>query len=480
MKWVVLGDIGQVDYYHLGDEAMTEVAVEMLAARGASGITLVASNVETAERCHGQRAVKRINFRYGSSRDECEHLLHRMTEPAAFVGETSASSVHSALRGADYALIAGGGNMNSQYVHLLYERLAFARIAHHLNVPLFVTSQTVGPVLRPRDAEMVAEILNIAVCFGAREAHTARLLRSMTDKPEKVVHTLDDAVLLNARDVDREAVAEFALGEKFIVASFAAEQGTSGIGEDEYTEKIVILLDDMAERHSANVALVPHAGSLNAVLSERDQGLNTRIAERSQTGRLIAAPMPTARQNIAIVERALCSVSSRYHPVVFGPQAGIATVGVALSTYSSVRMRGALENVGLERYVVPSLLWERIGDAADDAIQGAARRDSIAESSAAFQACWWDELVRAAFAGKWTPVNDLVLPPSEQPAGDWSREVEAAMPAFNLWGEQAQLLEWANQDLAEFSQWRERALKAEDRKVVRVVDRIADFLKKAR
>lgn len=477
MKWVVLGDIGRSDFYHLGDEAMTEVAVEMLTERGASEVTLVCSDVRTAQTQYGLPAVNRYSFEWDQGREYWESFLEQISLNQS-ANRNANAELNAALKSADFALIAGGGNMNSQYPHLLYERLAFARSAKNAGTPLYITSQTVGPVLRERDAELVSEIVDISVCFGARERETAKLLRGLVNQPEKVVHTFDDAVLLRAEDEDREDLERFGVRERTIIASFTEDSGTSGMSDDVYVKHLVELLDKVAEDNDATIALVPHAGALGADRIVRDQLLNSRIAAMSTTGKIFPAPMPTARQNVAIVEQSIGSLSSRYHPVVFGPQAGVPTVGVSLSTYSSVRMRGALGNVGCAEFVVPSVLWRCIPDAVSEAL-GPTRKESRAQQdSIDFQSRWWEALVDAAKSGVWSGFADLSPAQVEKPQGLWSLQVEAVTPTFDLLGERTQRLEWAHEDLEATARWQERALRAERRKVVRLVDGFARVLRR--
>ena len=50
----------------------------------------------------------------------------------------------------DAVVVSGGGNLNSRYGWLLYERAAAVRAAEHAGVPVYVTGQSLGPVLNPR------------------------------------------------------------------------------------------------------------------------------------------------------------------------------------------------------------------------------------------------------------------------------------------------------------------------------------------
>lgn len=59
---VVIGDVSWAGKYHLGDEAMTEVAIMELLNRGAN-VTLMAGDPAIAESRYKVRAVKRFGYR---------------------------------------------------------------------------------------------------------------------------------------------------------------------------------------------------------------------------------------------------------------------------------------------------------------------------------------------------------------------------------------------------------------------------------
>lgn len=492
MKWVVLGDIGWHDFYHLGDEAMTEVAIEQLQARGATQVTLVSARVEVAQRLYGCDAVPRIGFHRSWGMVRCAERLANLD--AELQRPAEPGTVQRAIRDADAVLIAGGGNLNSEYFGHLYERVAFARIAKHYGVPLFVTSQTVGPALRREHESFISEIVDASVCFGAREATTHRIVQALSADPTKVVHTCDDAVLMQSRNEDRAAIAELwaevgldlgvaGASSAPILASFTSDPGASEIEPSDYLTRVTTLLDDLAEHLDSPVLLVPHSGRLDGHNSETDQELNRRIVAGSRTGRIVtAARMLTAREQVAAIAAASMSISSRYHPLVFGSQACTPAVGIALSSYSTVRMRGALANAGLERWVVPSTAWHLGESAAQEMFSRAAEiRSHLTETATAnaeYQAGWWDAIMRAANTGSWARPQDLNTREQLRPAGQWSSLVEAVTPTYEMWGAERARRGWAEADLADSDEWRKRAQQAEGRKIVRFVDRLARMVRR--
>ncbi|WP_144795599.1 polysaccharide pyruvyl transferase family protein [Microbacterium paludicola] len=497
MKCVILGDIGWQYLYHLGDEAMTEAAIDLLVERGVEQITLVAAQPAVAEEFYGHPAVKRFGFSSKWSREKLERELDSVSLRLL----DDESPLHQAVRAADAVLIAGGGNMNSEHAYHLYERVALKRLAEQHGKPLFVTSQTIGPMLRPRDRELAAEIIDYATCFGAREETSYQLALELGGVPGRVVRTMDDAMMLKARDEDRRHVGHMGLSERYIVASFTSHRGTSGLSEEEYIEKIANTLDALAVRFDADVALVPHTGSLDLSVRKGDQLSNAEVAAASSSRRLKPLEMQTARQAVALTEGAILSVSTRYHPTVFGPAGRTPTASISTSYYSSVRMRGSMSNVGLKGFVVPATSWQlaepafaEIVDRADDY-----RRhiEAVSTQRNAEQSTWWDAIVASARGAAWEGGTDLREVSNFEPAGAWAEEVEHVTGVFDLFGREKVWSKWFAEDRAvaqervavleervtslEASlersraasrQLEARAVAAENRRVVRLVDRL--------
>ncbi|MCU1567061.1 MAG: putative polysaccharide pyruvyl transferase family protein, partial [Pseudarthrobacter sp.] len=98
-----------------------------------------------------------------------------------------------AFKGCGTLLLAGGGNLTSQFGGLLTERLAAIRVAHAMGLKVVVSGQTVGPVLTGPDSAEATEALRLCGAVGARERHTYNLLSSLDVES---VQVLDDAAFL--------------------------------------------------------------------------------------------------------------------------------------------------------------------------------------------------------------------------------------------------------------------------------------------
>lgn len=438
MNVVVIGDIGWHLFYHLGDEAMTEAAIDMLRSRGIDDITLVAGEPEVAQSFYGLPAVRRVRFKAHWSRARNEW---RLADVARVLAEKDWDDhpIYPAIRDADAVLIAGGGNMNSRDYHLLFERVAVKRIAQHFSTPLYVTSQTVGPTLSAADTALVAEIADYAEAFGCRESTTAALMREHAAQPERIFLTLDDATALTADKSSRSSVDALVTDKPFVVASFTQHHGSIWPDRKTYYGDLAAACTEIADHNDVQVLLVPHAGTFADAELVRDQKSNARIAATAQSPRITPIRMLSARENIALIERSALSLSTRYHPTVFGPAAGVPTIGIAPSYYSSVRMRGSMRNVGLERFVLPVTSMHLLGAAAAEAIaKDPALTTALSASrdhARSFQHAWWDALCEAMRGGRGVRFSLPLDPPAYGPQGAWSTANESIVPVFDKYAQ---------------------------------------------
>ena len=443
MNVVIVGDIGWQYLYHLGDEAMTEAAIDMLRARGVDDITLVAGQPHVAEAFYGLPAVPRVRFKADWSRARNDW---RLQDVARVLKEEDwdDSPIYAAIRDADAVLIAGGGNMNSRDYHLLYGRVAAKRIAEHFGKPLYVSSQTVGPMLSPEDRTLVVEIADYAQAFGCREATSTALMREHVAHPERIHHTFDDALLLEADNAARIKASELTGARPYVVASFTDHHGSIWESNEAYLRDVASLCREVIDRLNVDVFLVPHAGSLDPGKQDRDQLSNAIIEQIVASPRVRATRMMTAREDIALIENAALSLSTRYHPLIFAAAAATPAVAIAPSYYSSIRMRGAQRNTGFERFILPTSSMHLVADAVAEAIEpSASLRTALGtarERALSFQNAWWDALTEAMRVGG--DVNVAVsLDPcaSYEPRGIWSIANEAIVPVSDRYAQTVDL-----------------------------------------
>lgn len=417
---LVIGDVSWRGRYHLGDEAMTEVALSELQDRGFE-VTLVAGTPEISADLYGVPCVPAFGYANQRTREARESRLEAILRADA-VGAGLTDEERStvlAVKAADAVVIAGGGNMNSNGSHHIFERLTLTRIAHSVGVPVYVTSQTVGPALDKEDREQLREIAQYATVFGAREATTTALMRELCASTThdlsgygahaSIVQTLDDAILLAPSDNGDELSQRFSLPTRYSVGSFTYHAWSTGLSREEYYRALAGMLDDVVSNLDVDVVLLPHMGELGAVEqagTENDVHGHDRIVHYSQSGRVRSLPLVSAREVLAVTQSAVLSISTRYHPVVFGAALGVPAIGVVTSYYSALRMRGALSEYGMESFAIPFEHWGTFGPRVVRAVRDgdfAAHLMQAGLRQRTYQKHWWDGIV-ASIEGTGEPV----------------------------------------------------------------------------
>lgn len=420
MRVVVVGDLAFKGRYHLGDEAMSEVALHQLRSRDAE-VTFIAGDPEVTTAFYGVGAVPRFGFGTIRSREDQDRHLEELLTAArgeAAAPEGTANTI-AALQTSNAVVIAGGGNLNSIGIHHIYERLAVKRLAEHFGIPLYVTSQTVGPHLRETERPLVAEIARYARVFGVRERNSAGLMRALCGSEANIVHTLDDAILLEPSLLE----SDLDMPERYAVASFTFHARTTGLHEDDYYRELAAILDDIGEHLDIDILLLPHMSTFevpNPLGTDDDGYGHDRIVQYSRSGRLRAMPLLPARQLLAVTTAAEFSISTRYHPLIFGSALGVPAIGIVTSYYSAIRMRGALANVGMESFAIPFEYWRPVLGAPLIAALSSRMAEFAAHISAAgaeqtgYQRRWWDAIY-ASMAGTGDVLRDdcVASPPVE-------------------------------------------------------------------
>jgi polysaccharide pyruvyl transferase WcaK-like protein len=387
---LTIGDIGVVGgMIHLGDEAMFEVAVTELAARGGEVIGISSAPEESAER-YRIRAAPRLGF-VGLSRSEA--LRRRAELLAAVAGEAELSSADPAtgvLRALDEAsgvLIAGGGNLASRWPVHVFERTTLAALAVAQGIPVVLTGQTLGPDLEPDDEERVAATVRAAALTGVREFDSARLVREWR---ASVRVGVDDASFLgdgagDSGDVDQHDAVLVSL------SGWLAGREAGAVAEN-----LARLLDRAAD-DLGPVVFHAHYGAVDpAAPPAGDALLHERVRERMRRPSRVV-PVGDARGAARLARGARALVTGRYHPAVFAAPAGVPIVALAADDYTRVKLGGALGHWGQDTVVdiggseADAALARAVS--AHEAIAAGAAERSAAHRAASAQ--WWDDVASA-------------------------------------------------------------------------------------
>ncbi|MGW9403985.1 polysaccharide pyruvyl transferase family protein [Arthrobacter sp. NPDC055585] len=429
MKIAILGDVGQ-PVYHVGDEAMTHAAVAELRRRGFDDLLVLSRNPAESRRAFGTDSAPTLSFPWPP--EERSDYLARVLRAAdgdasALPEQDQAWPFIDVLRGCGALVIAGGGNMNSIYGWLLYERAAAAAVARSLGLKVVVTGQTLGPDLHGPDRDVARDLLRSASLAGAREEPTLHLMREVAGDDAGVRGCLDDASFF-ASDSLHAAAQEPAVPDgPFIAATFGPAHGEAD--RNAYLDALAGALDQAAEATGCSVVFIPHMATPRTPLfgdeeapaeagAAVDESMHQEIAARMRTPDPVLLPIQNAARTAAMTARAAMVLTSRYHPVVFALDAAVPVVALAPEGYSDVRIRGALENWGAGKLALtlPSLFDGSFAEAARDVWKN---RDAVStylgrtgDGRRTAFTHWWDA-VAAVLNGK-----DAAAPaaPQEHPA----------------------------------------------------------------
>lgn len=395
---LVIGDIGQ-HTYHVGDEAMTIASAAALSEGGAA-VTLMTRDVGHSARYIGA-AVNHEAVNHEAAQHEAgapyEYLpfflfpwapaereltlaalecvlaqLHADRERPSVTELVALPQVQAlpevlhplaqtvermvefadAIATMDAVVVSGGGNLNSRYGWLLYERAAAVRAAEHAGVPVYVTGQSLGPVLNPEDAQVLERMLRTAHSVTVREHSSlawcrergidARLsVDDATDylaaSPARTLHYAEGVSAGQALDE---------LPERYVCV-------TVNECTEQQAQQIACLLDSMWREHGYAPVFLSHYGDPQDPTSG-DIQTHQRIAEQlSPSTPATLLPILHADQSVTVHRGAAFTLTSRYHPAVFSAAAGIPVLALVPDAFTQMRVGGALHQYGLGEFTLP-------------------------------------------------------------------------------------------------------------------------------
>ena len=390
---LVIGDIGQ-HTYHVGDEAMTIASAQALSEGGAA-VTLMTRDVGHSARYIGaavnheaaqheagapyeylpfflfpwapaERELTLAAFECVLAQLHADRERPSVTELVALpqvqalpevlhpLEQTVERMVEFAdsIAAMDAIVVSGGGNLNSRYGWLLYERAAAVRAAEHAGVPVYVTGQSLGPVLSPEDAQVLERMLRTARSVTVRERSSLAWCRERgIDARLSVDDATDYPVASPARTLHYaegisagQALDE--LPEHYVCV-------TVNECTNQQAQQIARLLDGMWREHGYAPVFLSHYGDPQDPTSGDIQA-HQRIAERlSPSTPATLLPILHADQSIAVHRAAAFTLTSRYHPAVFSAAAGIPVLALVPDAFTQMRVGGALSLYGLGEFTLP-------------------------------------------------------------------------------------------------------------------------------
>ena len=404
---LVVGDIGQ-HAYHVGDEAMTMAAARFLHEGGCSVTLMTRDERHSARYLNAPRSTDGGGYSYlpfflfpwsPAEREltlaalECVLIELHADRARPSIAELMALPQVQALpevlhpleqtvermvgfadsiAAMDAVVISGGGNLNSRFGWLLYERAAVALVAEYADVPLFVTGQSLGPTLTERDAQTLERILRSARSVSVREENSLAWCRERgIDARLCVDDATDAAPEYPSRTLDYTADTDEAdeVGTAHVVALDPSELlgalperyvcVTVNACTQEQAERLAGLLDRVHREHGCAPVFLSHFGDPlhadqpgrrgDADTHERIAGLLSPAAREAA----IVLPILHTDQSLLVHRAAALTITSRYHPAVFSAAAGIPVLALIPDAFTQVRVGGALSLYGWGEFTLP-------------------------------------------------------------------------------------------------------------------------------
>ncbi|WP_246823479.1 polysaccharide pyruvyl transferase family protein [Rothia sp. HMSC075F09] len=395
---LVIGDIGQ-HTYHVGDEAMTIASAQALSEGGAA-VTLMTRDVGHSARYIGA-AVNHEAVIHEAAHHEAgapyEYLpfllfpwapaereltlaalecilveLHADRERPSVTELVALPQVQAlpevlhpleqtvermvefadAIAAMDAVVISGGGNLNSRFGWLLYERAAAVRAAEHAGVPVYVTGQSLGPVLNPEDAQVLERMLRAARSVTVRERSSLAWCRERgIDARLSVDDATDYSVASPARTL--HYVEGISAGQALDELPEHYVCVTVNECTEQQAQQIARLLDSMWREHGYALVFLSHFGDPQNPESG-DIQVHQRIAEQlSPSTPATLLPILHTDQSVTVHRGAAFTLTSRYHPAVFSAAAGIPVLALVPDAFTQMRVGGALNLYGLGEFTLP-------------------------------------------------------------------------------------------------------------------------------
>ena len=390
---LVIGDIGQ-HTYHVGDEAMTIASAQALSEGGAA-VTLMTRDVDHSARYIGAAvnheaaqheagapyeylpfllfpwapaereltlaALECVLAQLHADRERPStselvalpqvQALPEVLHPLAQTVERMVEFA-DAIATMDAVVVSGGGNLNSRYGWLLYERAAAVSAAEHAGVPVYVTGQSLGPVLNPEDAQVLERMLRTARSVTVREHSSLAWCRErgidarlsvddatdyLVDSPARTLHYAEGVSAGQALDE---------LPERYVCV-------TVNECTEQQAQQLARLLDNMWREHGYASVFLSHYGDPQNPESG-DIQVHQRIAEQlSPSTPATLLPILHADQSVTVHRGAAFTLTSRYHPAVFSAAAGIPVLALVPDAFTQMRVGGALRQYGLGEFTLP-------------------------------------------------------------------------------------------------------------------------------
>lgn len=339
--FVLIGDVGSKDTFHVGDEAMLEANILRLRQHNPQvKITVVSKDPASTAKFYNVESVPYLDFFEKQTHADRQTYMQTILSAAQQVETVTEYPAIQVLADADGFFISGGGNLNSTWPQHLYERATLAvAMAEIFKKPVIITGQTIGPNINDDDLPIMQRLLNAASLLGIREQHSIDLLKTLDIDNGKIVPQIDDAFFLPAKKSAQSPNSQKPLVGITLHQFFNQEKA------DQMLTALVVQLDQFAELMDIEYLFIPHQRGDEQNPDFSDEVVGNRIKAMSRNKERFYV-MDTSNNTETVWLTAQCDMilSSRYHPIVFGMAHNIPCIGISTSRYTYTKLHGALSH----------------------------------------------------------------------------------------------------------------------------------------
>lgn len=355
---VVIADIGSEAAYHVGDEAMLDANLTRLRRRIAGiQFTLISADPAYSSALYHANAAAPIGFADSDDPNGMDNnaLLkaavdlarRRATGTALTQADSSVGRIVNLIDGSDGVLISGGGNLSSTWPHHLYERAAAIQIAYALGKPVAITGQTIGPNLSDAHRQILGEALSLVSLLAVRELDSYQLALTLGVPPDRLEYHVDDAMFLEPEPL------EGVFDGRRPFAAVTVHRFARLDEEDEALSRLAGELEQISDHTGLDLVFVPHVAQYAGEEVFSDVRIGRKLANfMRDPDRMRVLSVENGRRVAWLTQSAALVISTRYHPLVFGLGGGVPCLGISTDEYTRVKLQGALQHAGLQRWTL--------------------------------------------------------------------------------------------------------------------------------
>lgn len=266
------------------------------------------------------------------SADKCEHL--------------------ESIRACNVIWNVGGGNLCSIFPEELYSKTLFYRLCEIMNVPVYVTGQTIGPLNNKLDRWVLRWGLDCVEMVTTRDIERSRkLLQSCGVTKPEIYDGVDDAFDLEPIAIEEVDSIYNSLGldrKRPIVAVNIRVWSEV----NEFIRPFAGFLDSICEKYDLNFLFIPtqYLGRSDDRLYGRKLKDAMRYGERFY----IAEKVYKDHELKGLIGQADFAIGIRYHFIVYAATMGVPSIGLFFDKYYEYKHDGILRMTGLASAVCPA------------------------------------------------------------------------------------------------------------------------------